>query len=298
MSWRSVVISNPARLSIGHKQLLVTQGEMISIPLEDIGAIIIENQQTNLTSKLLSGLADTNIALYICDEKHIPTGVYTPFNNHSRQSKVVKTQLDLTKSFKKRCWRMLVKQKIMNQSKCLEILKKPNYNIIRSICNDVKSGDTTNREAYAAKIYFNILFDNFTRKDDSIINAALNYGYAIIRGAIARSIVGYGFLPSLGLHHCSELNNYNLADDFIEPFRPIVDLWVAENMTATDEFNKYHRMSLVNLLHHECIISNKRQSILNAIDIMIGSFTSACQKNEYGLLLLPGITPLRVHYYE
>ena len=170
---------------------------------------------------------------------------------------------------------------------------------LENLAQKVKSGDTENKEAIAAKGYFPTLFGkNFNREYDNIYNNCLNYGYSIIRGAIARSIVSYGYMPAIGIHHKSELNNYNLADDFIEPFRPIVDLWVKTNIQDNTEFDKYIRAELVNLLNADIFIQGKLQSVNNAINVMIASYTTAINANDYKKLELPEIIPIRIHSYE
>ena len=170
---------------------------------------------------------------------------------------------------------------------------------LENISKKVNSGDTNNKEALAAKGYFSTLFGNgFNRNYDNIYNASLNYGYSIIRGAIARAIVSYGYIPSVGIHHKSELNNYNLVDDFIEPFRPIVDLWVKINVTDDTEFDKFLRAELVNLLNVDVKIQGKLQSVNNAINIIIASYTTAINQKDYEKLELPELLPIKVHSYE
>lgn len=170
---------------------------------------------------------------------------------------------------------------------------------LENLIKQVNSGDTLNKEAVAAKAYFSSLFGKeFSREIDNIYNACLNYGYSIIRGAIARSIVTFGYLPAIGMHHKNELNNYNLVDDFIEPFRPIVDLWVKTNIEKDNEFNKDRRAGLVNLLNANVLMQGKTQSVNNAINIMIASYTTAINKNDYKKLELPEILPIKIHSYE
>ena len=170
---------------------------------------------------------------------------------------------------------------------------------LTNLAKNVKSGDTDNKEAIAAKGYFSMLFGgHFSREEENIYNSALNYGYAILRGAIARSIVSYGYLPCIGIHHKSELNNYNLADDFIEPFRPVVDLWVKENLKNNTEFDKYIRAELINLLNADVLIQGKLHSVSNAINVMIASYTTAINQNNYMKLELPEILPIKIHSYE
>ena len=298
MSWRSVIISNPAKLSISSNQLVVAQEEKVSVPLEDIGVIVIESAEVNLTTRFLEGAAKHNVVVYVCDDKHLPCGVFSSFGQHSRHYKVLKKQLEITLPFKKRCWQNVVKQKIYNQSLCLRYAGKQGAEELLEIYDRVQSGDSTNREAQAAKIYFNRLFGKFNRKSEGTINSALNYGYSIVRGAIARSIVSYGFIPSIGIHHCNELNNFNLADDFLEPFRPLVDLWVATNLSSEDNFGSKERMKLVNLLHSDIEIRRENYSVISAIDQIIASFSSACFSSDCKILKAPTLVPIEEHHYE
>ena len=300
MSWRSVMITQPTKLSIQNKQLKITQEEEWSLPLEDISTIVLETPQISLSAKAMSMMADNKIVMYSCDEKHLPNGIFIPFACHSRQLKVINQQLNCTESFQKRCWQKIIISKITNQAKVLSLCeKKLMSEHLESLAKKVNSGDTENKEAIAAKGYFPSLFGkDFNREFDNIYNACLNYGYSIIRGAIARSIVSYGYMPVIGIHHKSELNNYNLVDDFIEPFRPIVDLWVKTNVKKETEFDKYIRAELVNLLNADVFIQNKLQSVNNAINIMVASYTTAINQSNYKKLELPEILPIRIHSYE
>ena len=300
MSWRSVIITQPTKLSVKNRQLKITQDEEYSIPMEDISLIVLETPQINISSKVMSLMAENKIVMYSCDDKHIPNGIFIPFAPHSRQLKTLKNQLECSESFNKRCWQKIVIKKVLNQSRVLKLSEK---NImgehLENIAKKVNSGDTTNMEAIAAKGYFSTLYGKgFNRNYDNIYNAALNYGYSIIRGAIARTIVSYGYMPSIGIHHKSELNNYNLADDFIEPFRPIVDSWVKLNINEEIEFDKYIRANLVNLLNVNVRIQGKLQSVNNAINIMIASYTTAINQKDYKKLELPEVLPLEIHCYE
>ena len=300
MSWRSVVITQPTKLSVKDRQLKITQDEEWSIPIEDISSIVLETPQINISSKVISMMADNKVVMYSCDERHLPNGIFIPFACHSRELKVIKSQLECSETFKKRCWQKIIIRKISNQSKVLKLCKETFMSdYLEKLTSKVNSGDTDNKEAIAAKWYFYSLFGkDFHSSQDNIINAALNYGYSIIRGAIARTIVSYGYIPSVGIHHKSELNNYNLVDDFIEPFRPVVDLWVKENIHDEKEFDKFIRAELVNLLNVDVKIQGKLQSVNNAINVMIASYTTAINQNDYKKLELPEIIPLQLHCYE
>ena len=151
------------------------------------------------------------------------------------------------------------------------------------------------RQKFISKSCFK---NGFNRSFDNVYNACLDYGYTILRGAIARTISQYGYIPCIGIHHKSELNNFNLADDFIEAFRPLIDLWVVQNVTIKEEFDIEKRKNLVDLLNYDVIMSAKRHSALNAITVMISSFTTSIQSKDYNKLLVPIIVPLERHSYE
>lgn len=268
--------------------------------MEDISSVVLETPQISISSKVMSLMADNKIVMYSCDDKHLPNGIFIPFARHSRELKILKQQLECTESFNKRCWQKIIIRKILNQA---EVLKLSGNMLmgehLEYLAKKVNSGDTENREAIAAKEYFQALFGrNFNRDLENVYNASLNYGYSIIRGAIARSIVSYGYIPSIGIHHKSELNNYNLVDDFIEPFRPIVELWVKNNIDIETEFNKYVRAELVNLLNVDVKIQGKLQSVNNAINVMIASYTTAINQNNYKKIEVPEILPIKIHSYE
>lgn len=301
MGWRSVMITQPTKLSISNGQLKVTQDEEWNIPLEDISSIVLESPQISMSAKLMGMLAEYKIIVYSCNDKHLPNGIFIPFAKHCRELKVIKGQLNCTESFNKRCWQKIIKQKVKNQAKVLQfVYNTDDYKVIENMAENINSGDTKNIEAIAAKEYFKILFGyGFSRNYDNIYNASLNYGYSIIRGAIARAIVSYGYMPAVGIHHKSELNNYNLVDDFIEPFRGVVDLWVKNNINDEMEFDKQIRAGLVNLLNVDVKIQGKMQSVNNAINIMVASYTSAINdKYNYKKLELPELVPIKDHTYE
>lgn len=300
MSFRSIIISNPASLSVKHNNLLINNGKEFLVPIEDISVLIIEGVAVNLNNKLLSKLSEFNVATIICDNKHFPSTVVMPLNSHHRALKVLREQLSLTASFNKRIWQKIIAQKLHNQGQCLELLNLNGAEFLKKLSCDVESGDKGNKEAIGAKYYFKSIFgEKFIRGDDmNCINSALNYGYAIFRSAIARTLVMYGFNPCLGVHHCNELNQYNLADDFIEPFRAMVDLWVYKNIKEDDVLIKRNRIELVNLLNYECIIEDKNHSILNAIDKMVASYKAAVNKKDFRLLKVPKIKDLEYHAYE
>ena len=299
MGWRNVVITNPSRLSLKLNQLKIKQNKEYFVPLEDIATILIEDDQTVITARLLNELARYNIILYTTDEKHLPSGIFQSLYQYSRPLQMLKYQLRMSKPFKKRLWQKIVIQKIINQSKVLEYNSIAKYNYIRNLVERVDSGDTQNIEARAARFYFQFLFgDDFNRDYKIPINAALNYGYSIMRGTVARSLVMYGFLATLGIHHHSELNPFNLVDDLMEVYRPLVDLWVYQNMLNEEDFTRDHKHQLYGLMEQTIIFNNEKHSVLHSTDLYAKSFSSACRYENYQSFQLPEVIPLFAHVYE
>lgn len=300
MTWRSILISQPARLSLQQQQLLIQQDKAYSVPLEDIAVIVIESREVIITAPLLSALAQYGVTLLTCDETFTPCGQWLPFSQHHRYLKILKLQLQLSEPKKKQLWQAIVKQKVLNQAWVAEY---SGHDIgaarLSTLAKQVKSGDKNYIEGQAAALYFQILFgQEFYRSQENPINACLNYGYSIIRSAIARALVQYGFLPTLGICHRSELNAFNLADDLIEPYRPLVDLYVFDQAHSIKELNATTKRALIQLLHHQIRLDGKIFSVLAAIDRTIQSFQAALIEQDICVLRLPELLPLKEHSYE
>lgn len=300
MAYRNIFIENPAKISIRNGQLIIETEKVSSLPIEDISALLIENQRSSITTAALSCLGESGVAVFLCDRRHIPCAVMTPFSTHSRGLAVLRSQIECTEPFKKRLWQKIVREKIGNQAKCLDYAgKKPESDEIYSLVEKVQSGDSKNIEAAAALKYFPFLFgNNFKRANDDVVNAALDYGYAILRGCIARSLAVYGFQPALGLHHRSELNHFNLADDLIEPFRPLIDLMVFSlEEFHGEEFSSDCKKILFSCLSMDILSGNQHHSVSYAIERTVKSLSRALDegKNE---LCLPELIPLKLHVYE
>ncbi len=298
MAWRTIVISKPARLRIENDQLTIMQEEAVSLPLEDIAVLVLESPEVALSAALLNRLAELDVMLLVCDARHLPSMAGVPFAGHSRLVGVQRLQLGTSLPFRKRCWQAIVKQKIANQAACLDYVERTGGDRLREMADAVQSGDTGNVESSAAKEYFRRVFgDGFARGADDPRNSALNYGYAVVRAAVARALSFHGFLPAHGIHHRSELNQFNLADDFIEPLRPVVDLCAA-GMELGAELTKEDRQRLVSLLHVDVAVDGNNQQLLRAAEIMTGSFLAACRAGDPRLLKLPSLLPLQMHEYE
>ena len=294
MAWRSLLISQPARLTVKNRQLLVEQeaGLSASVPLEDIAVVVLETPQATITSALLAELAAQDVAVITCDATHHPNGVLLPFLPHSRTFKVMKQQLALTLPQKKRAWQGVVQQKLRNQAACLDQFTNERGRFLREQAERVGSGDPDNREGSGARYYFGELFgQDFTREQEVWHNSALNYGYAIIRAAIARSLVCHGFLPAFGLHHHSQLNAFNLADDFIEPLRPVVDLWVRAQPIASGQLSSADKAALLQTLYADVVMPSGKMNVLSAIDHMVQAFGRFCAKGDYSQLAWPVLNP-------
>ncbi|WP_345969365.1 type II CRISPR-associated endonuclease Cas1 [Sulfurimonas sp. HSL1-6] len=291
--WRTVLVTKPCRLSLKNLQLVYEpyEEERITVPLEDITVIVLETTQASLTAALLSKIAEKNIALFSCDSYHRPNAVFLPFLGHSRVSQIAYIQQNVSLPFKKRVWQKIIKSKISNHAQLLAYCGADNTNVKRLV-DQVKSGDRDNLEAYAARVYWGLLFKKFRRDQKAMdpVNVALNYGYAIVRGAIARSLVAYGLLPVFGLFHRSELNAYNLADDLIEPFRVMVDKAV-KTLETEDEFEMVMtartKSLLLSVLHSEMMLDGELVTLLHASDVAAKTLVSAMRENDPTLLKLP-----------
>lgn len=291
MGWRTLHIANPARLSLRHDSLLLDNGEEYTIPLSDLSCIVIESRQCTLTTPLIDALAESGTVTYICDDKHIPSSVLLPFHAHSRQSGVARMQSQWSEPFKKRCWQHIVDAKVTNQSEVIDERDNETAKFIRSLRAHITSGDSGNVEAQAARAYWSALFENFARQihENDIRNSALNYGYAIVRGMVARALVGVGFLPTFGLHHDSELNAFNLADDLIEPFRPFVDTLVRELLDEDGEelpltLDMRYKTRLLELITMPCRVGETETVLPYACELSAESLLRATRAKDPSLI--------------
>lgn len=225
------ISSGPARLSVAHRQLVIERGDdpRLTVPMEDIGVVIVDHPAVTYTHAVFTDLMETGAAIVLCSRDHQPAGVFLPINAHSTQTERHHRQIEASLPFKKRAWAHIVRTKIARQADVICAVAGKDEGL-RALSSRVRSGDPENLEAQAAQRYWRILFGSDFRREReaSGLNSALNYGYAILRAAIARAIVGSGLIPSLGLHHHHRSNPFCLADDLIEPYRPLIDLKVCE----------------------------------------------------------------------
>lgn len=240
---RTLCFSNPAYLSLRNGQLVVKlekhddePEKQATIPIEDIGVVVLDHRQITLTHGVMAALLDNNAAVVTCDNSHMPVGLMLPLEGHTVQQERFQDQLGSSLPLRKQLWQQTVQQKILNQAALLKELHGIETGNMCQWAKEVLSGDSTNLEGRAAAFYWSKMFPtitDFTRSRDGVYpNALLNYGYAILRAVIARALVCSGMLPTLGIHHHNRYNAYCLADDIMEPYRPYVDRLVVETMAV------------------------------------------------------------------
>ncbi len=273
MSWRIVYVESSDYLSSYLDNLKIKKGmDEIKIPFCDINSIIIDNNQSCITVSLINKCVEYKINLVICDYYHLPASILLPYSGNYQSSLILHNQLKWRQEEKEHIWKEIVKAKISNQKMVLKLLHKSveTINILEKYIEEVEDGDVTNREGLAAKIYFRELFGkDFNRNEESKVNASLNYGYSIIRSQICRSLVARGLNPHFGIFHKGISNAFNLADDLIEMYRPIVDLWVYRNIDNFEIFNKEIRIQLVNLTTKKILYGKSKVTIINSINSFI-----------------------------
>lgn len=281
---KTLYFGNPAYLSLRNAQLVIKLPEVekcsslpeamkrqseITKPIEDIGVVILDNKQITITSGAIEALLENNCALITCDSKSMPVGLMLPLYGNTTQNERFRKQLDASLPLKKQLWQQTIQAKINNQASSLSICINEDIKCMRIWANDVRSGDPDNLEARAAAFYWKTLFHdikNFTRDRDGIPpNNLLNYGYAILRAVIARSLVTSGLLPTLGIHHHNRYNAYCLADDIMEPYRPFIDRLVYQLYSENKmELTKEVKASLLSIPTIDVRISGKRSPLMIA----------------------------------
>ena len=290
---RTLFFSHAVCLSVRHKQLAIfskeTQEETL-VPIEDIGFVIIENELVSLTIPLINELTSNNCAVIFCNEKHLPFSMTMPLDCNEIQSQLFSAQINAKLPVKKNCWKQIVEYKIKNQGL---VLKKYDLNFARLVdfSKCVKSGDSTNMESQAAKFYWDNLFGKNWCRDrfGDFPNNYLNYGYAILRAAMARALVGSGLLPTLGIHHHNKYNAYCLADDLMEPYRPFIDDEVIEYISTNPddkEVGLEFKKRILKVLVRDVKMETLTRPMMVALSMTSSSLADALS-NESEKLKLP-----------
>lgn len=274
---RVVTIVNPAYLSLKNNQMVVRQTKLgeeersATVPIEDIGVLVMEHLQITITQALMAALVENNVAIVTCNEQHMPVGLNLPLDGHNLQTERFREQLDASEPLKKQLWQQTVQQKIRNQAALLSRNARECGNMTKW-AQEVHSGDTTHMEARAAVYYWKTIFPSipdFVRgQEESPPNNLLNYGYAIVRAMMARALVASGLLPTLGIFHHNRYNAYCLADDIMEPYRPYVDEEVLGMLSwgvSYENLSAEHKKKLLSLPVKEVIIDGHRSPMQLAI---------------------------------
>lgn len=304
---KTLYFGNPAYLSLREEQLVIKIPEVETsenlplefkkesertIPIEDIGVVVLDNKRITITTGAMEALLENNSALISCNDRSLPVGLMLPLTGNTLQNERFRHQLNASLPLKKQLWQQTVKQKVTNQSHVLNTYTLTETSCMQRWINDVKSGDTENVEAKAAAYYWKNIFPditNFVRgRECEPPNNLLNYGYAILRAVIARALVGSGLLPTLGIHHHNRYNAYCLADDIMEPYRPYVDELVIQIMQEEDDYSELTRNLKAKLLQIPVLnvtINGKRSPLMIAAGITAASlykcFSGECRQVTY-----------------
>ena len=285
MSWRTVVISGHTKLDLNLGYMVVRKPDSIKkVFLDEISILVIETTRASITTALISEMTKRNIKIIFCDEKHNPeTETVATYGCHDSSLKI-KQQLQWDEGAKKSVWTEIVIEKIRQQAKHLKSLDKcESAEMLNNYILEMKYYDESNREGHAAKVYFNSLFgQEFNRSKDCVINVALNYGYGILLSIFSREIIASGYLTQIGIFHSNMYNKYNLASDFMEPFRVLVDKVIVQN--AFDKFEHAENMIVLNFLNGYVRIGGQMNTVLNAIKIYCRSLLDAINENDVSLI--------------
>jgi CRISPR-associated protein Cas1 len=289
---KTILIEQKSKVTNKNLQLLIkNESREASIPIEDIGFLLIDNPETYISITALNNLITNNAAVIICNNVHLPNGMFLNLNSHHIQQELFKAQINASVPLKKQLWQQTIKQKITNQGILLNNITQAKNNF-EFLASKVKSGDSSNMEAVAASLYWKSFFEhNFKRERfGDYPNNFLNYGYAILRAATARALSGSGLLNTIGIHHKSKYNAFALADDIMEPFRPIVDEAVHTIIQHYDEqeLNTEIKSVLLQMLTRTVYFKNQKSTLMVALQKTASSlqqcFTGNRKKIKYPLL--------------
>lgn len=293
---KTLYFSQPTKLTMQNEQLCIKikdTAQTIQRPIEDLGFVVLDNAEIYISPPTLEKLVSENVAVIFCNSKHLPTVLAMPLESHTLQEERFEAQISASLPLKKQLWKQVIEAKISNQSLALEYTGQYSTQLENFALN-VKSGDSDNREAQAARLYWSCFFEehieDFARDRYGFYpNNLLNYGYAILRAAVARAIVGSGLLPTLGIHHHNRYNAYCLADDMMEAYRPCVDIVVLEIVQENPEELELHKSikaQLLNVLNQDVILGKKRHPLQVALGYTSASLAQ-CFLGERKTLKLP-----------
>lgn len=280
MSFRTVVISNQSKLSYKNRFLVVKQdNDEKYVHLSEIDTIIVDSIVVSISTYLLKELSDSKINIIFCDEKHNPFGELSSYYSSHNTSKKIQKQINWLKENKDKMWQNIIKNKIINQALMMKKINSNKYELLLTYIEDVLSADKTNREGHAAKVYFNELFGkDFVRNESDNINAALNYGYAILLSTINKEVISNGYLTQMGIHHKNEFNEFNLSCDLMEPFRIVIDNFVYYNQEK--ELNTEFKLDIVNIFNSRYTYENKKYTLKDIIKLYVKNTLEALDEAD------------------
>ena len=290
---RTIYIGNPTYLKLKDNQLKIEDAEtretIGSIPIEDLGFLVLDHYQMTMSHQLIVALQQNNVAIISCDESHLPLGLMLPMSGHVEHSERLKYQINMSEPLRKQLWKQTVEAKIFQQKALLSkfgFVEEPMQNYL----TNVKSGDTSNMEGIAAQYYWKQLFDNFTReRNGDATNNLLNFGYAILRSMVARALVSSGLNPTIGIFHRNKYNAFCLADDIMEPYRPYVDELVLEWMQKPfrpTEMNKEAKAHLLKIATKDVKMDGLTRPLLTSLSMTTSSLYK-CMIGEQRVIRFP-----------
>ena len=289
---RVLCFENPARLSLKLEQIVIELQDVTrTVPIEDVGVVILDHKQITITHALIDALLANNCAIVTSNDKHLPVGLMLPLDGHNLQSERFREQIEASEPLKKQMWQQTVIAKILGQAHVLGMQHIEHRNMFKW-AKDVRSGDIENMEARAAAYYWRTVFknDEFIRNPQGLPpNNLLNYGYSIVRAMMARALVGTGLLPTLGIHHHSRYDAYCLADDIMEPYRPFVDMKVLEMWSkggVTNDISSEQKRELLGITTMDVNISGHRSPMMLAIQTTAQS-VQKCYSGEARKIIYP-----------
>lgn len=308
---RTLCFTNPAYLSLKNSQLVIKLPEVETnsslpedfkseatktIPIEDIGVVVLDNKRITITQGVLEALLENNCAVITCNDSHLPVGMHLPLVGNTTQTERMRYQIEASLPLKKQLWQQTISAKIQNQAAVLKQMRGTEVRNMLKWASEVKSGDSENLEARAAVYYWQNAFpmiENFTRSREGVSpNNLLNYGYAILRAIVARALVSSGLLTTLGIHHRNKYNAYCLADDIMEPYRPYVDRLVMQlydKYPNCEELTKELKAELLQIPVLDVVISGKKSPLMIAVSTTTSSLQK-CYSGELRKIVYPIIT--------
>lgn len=285
MSWRTVLISGRAKLDLKLNNMIIRKEEIKSIHIPEIAILIIDSTTVSITTALIDKLVENKIKILFTGKDHNLIGEVVNYYNKHNSVISIKKQINWKKEIKDVVWRKIVRLKIYMQAKHISFFDEDAYAMLKNYTKEVQLGDVTNREGHAAKVYFKTIFGkDFSRKKDNPINAMLNYGYAILLSTFVREINSSGYITQLGIFHDNQFNYFNLASDFMEPYRPLVDSIVYSHLP--DKFESLQKYQILDIFNKEILVNDKKCTLINSISLYCRGIFNALNENDENLMNL------------